>query len=166
MVNERLGHALKWCEEYKKEYEYIKPAEPDIRDRIKEAIREIEAKRKWRSKHYQSYITGMEKAFVSLYVIEKNVIDSALLEKFEEIGFREIEIEAYPEEWNEELKESIRKRDNYTCQICGMTQEESLIRYKGKLSIHHIDRNKNNCNPDNLVTQCKGCHHNKKMYFI
>jgi 5-methylcytosine-specific restriction endonuclease McrA len=26
------------------------------------------------------------------------------------------------------------------------------------LAIHHIDGNKQNCNPDNLITLCKSCH--------
>ena len=165
MVNERLDHALKWCKEYK--WKYIEPAQMNLKDRIKKAIQGIDNQRKWRSKHYKSYIERSEKAFIFLATMEMGKIDYALLKKLGETnGFREVEIEEYPENWTEKLRDSIRKRDNYTCQICGMTQEESLIRYKGKLCVHHKDRDKNNCDPDNLITQCNGCHHNKKMYFI
>ncbi len=53
----------------------------------------------------------------------------------------------YPSEFNEELKESIRKRDNYTCQLCG----------KSGKCVHHIDYDKENCKEENLLTLCIGC---------
>ena len=60
----------------------------------------------------------------------------------------------YPFKWTETLKESIRQRDNYKCQLCGCPQEENIT----KLHIHHIDYNKNNLDPDNLVSLCQSCH--------
>ena len=60
-----------------------------------------------------------------------------------------ISFEPYSIDWTEDLKRAIRKRDKYTCQICG--KEPSII-------VHHIDYNKQNCNPDNLITLCKRCH--------
>lgn len=54
----------------------------------------------------------------------------------------------YPPEFNVPLKEQIRIRDNYTCQLCGK-QENGI-----KLSIHHIDYNKNNLDPNNLICLC------------
>jgi len=65
--------------------------------------------------------------------------------------------EKYPAEFNDTLRESIRKRDNYTCQNCGMTEEEHFIVYGRNLHIHHIDYNKDNCKEDNLITLCQGC---------
>ena len=62
--------------------------------------------------------------------------------------------EPYGIEFNNRLKEKIRKRDNYTCQECGYTQEQ--LRYK--LCVHHIDYNKQNNNLDNLITLCRSCH--------
>ncbi len=62
--------------------------------------------------------------------------------------------EEYGEEFTEGLKETIRERDNYTCQECGFTQEE--LGYT--LSIHHMDYNKKNNNPDNLISLCRSCH--------
>jgi hypothetical protein len=59
-----------------------------------------------------------------------------------------ITFEEYGFEWTYVLKESIRIRDKYTCQICGV---------KAKV-VHHIDYNKKNCNPNNLITLCKKCH--------
>jgi len=61
-----------------------------------------------------------------------------------------------------ELKESIRKRDNYTCQKCGMTQKQSLIEFNRKLDVHHIDGNDRNNIKGDMITLCKICH-NKEL---
>ena len=60
----------------------------------------------------------------------------------------------YPCGWTKLLKESIRTRDNYKCQVCGCPQEECLI----KLSVHHVDYDKNNLDPNNLISLCQCCH--------
>ena len=62
--------------------------------------------------------------------------------------------EPYPLEWTETLKESIRQRDGYICQLCGVPEVECMR----KLSIHHIDYDKENINPENLVALCQSCH--------
>ena len=54
--------------------------------------------------------------------------------------------------WSDkEFKEMIKERDNHECQnpYCWHTIE--------KLCIHHIDYNKKNCSPDNLITVCTSC---------
>ncbi len=63
----------------------------------------------------------------------------------------------YPFEFNNQLKEQIRKRDNYTCQKCNITEEEHLIVYGKVLSIHHIDYDKDNLNDNNLISLCIAC---------
>ena len=63
-----------------------------------------------------------------------------------------LSFEPYTTDWTNQLRNSIRNRDNPTCQVCG----KSLI--NKKLDVHHIDYNKKNCNPDNLITLCKNCH--------
>jgi hypothetical protein len=65
-----------------------------------------------------------------------------------------ISFENYPKEFNDLLKESIRQRDNYTCQECNLTQEQLVY----TLHIHHIDYNKRNNLPSNLITLCNSCH--------
>jgi len=60
----------------------------------------------------------------------------------------------YGEEFNIDLREQIRKRDNYQCQECGYFQGN----LSEKLSIHHIDYNKKNNDPLNLISLCKSCH--------
>jgi len=56
--------------------------------------------------------------------------------------------EPYSIDWTRTLRRSIRERDNYLCMIC----------LKYGYDVHHIDYNKKNCNPDNLITLCRGCH--------
>jgi hypothetical protein len=59
---------------------------------------------------------------------------------------------SYSVDWTRTLRRSIRERDNYTCKICGAKQEDRAF------SIHHIDYDKNNCDPNNLITLCVSCH--------
>ena len=68
-----------------------------------------------------------------------------------------ISFEPYSIDWTETLRKSIRERDNYICQLCGRTQIEELEELEMKLTIHHIDYNKKNSNPDNLITLCRSC---------
>ncbi len=63
----------------------------------------------------------------------------------------------YGRGWTDTLRESIRQRDKYTCQICGKCQDELVGRMK-KLCVHHIDYDKKNLNPNNLITLCSVCH--------
>lgn len=64
----------------------------------------------------------------------------------------------YPYEFNQALKHQIRQRDNFTCQCCGMTEEEHVKNFKQSLHVHHIDYNKKNYNNENLISLCCGCH--------
>jgi transposase-like protein len=63
----------------------------------------------------------------------------------------------YPYEFNNKLKSKIRKRDDYICQNCNMTEEDHISSYKRKLHIHHIDYDRNNCIDTNLITLCLPC---------
>ena len=65
-----------------------------------------------------------------------------------------VSFEPYGLEFNKELKEEIRKRDNYRCQECHYTEQQ----LKRKLDIHHIDYDKKNCKPNNLISLCHSCH--------
>lgn len=66
----------------------------------------------------------------------------------------------YPTEFNEKLKESIRTRDNHKCQNCDKNELEQLKELNRKLSVHHIDYNRDNCKEENLITLCLTCHAN------
>ena len=54
----------------------------------------------------------------------------------------------YGFEWTKLLKHSIRTRDCFVCQMCK----------KNGWIVHHIDYNKKNCDPKNLITLCRSCH--------
>lgn len=74
----------------------------------------------------------------------------------------EISLGIYPEYWTETLRRSIRERDNYVCQLCSLIQGDITF------SVHHIDYDKKNCNPTNLITLCRSCHtktNNKRDYW-
>ena len=63
-----------------------------------------------------------------------------------------ISCEPYCFEWSsKEFKDFIKERDGYSClnPDCWKTSR--------RLSIHHIDYNKKNCDPSNLITLCTSC---------
>jgi hypothetical protein len=68
-----------------------------------------------------------------------------------------ISFEPYSSEFNNSLKKYIRERDNHTCQLCNKKQI-NLKGYHKKLSIHHIDYDKQNCSENNLIVLCHRCH--------
>jgi hypothetical protein len=55
--------------------------------------------------------------------------------------------EPYSLEWTNELKNKIRERDDYTCQLC---------KEYGN-TVHHIDYNKKHCDFSNLINLCRSC---------
>lgn len=57
-------------------------------------------------------------------------------------------VSPYSFKFNRKLKRQIKGRDNYTCQKCGSRED---------LNVHHIDYNKINCEPENLITLCGSC---------
>lgn len=60
----------------------------------------------------------------------------------------------YPFDFNKELRNLIRKRDDNTCQLCSG---------KENLCVHHIDYVKENLDLRNLITLCRSC--NAKVNF-
>lgn len=64
------------------------------------------------------------------------------------------EFNEYGSKFTEELKEIIRNRDGRKCQLCNCDERDCIV----KLHVHHIDYDKKNCNPSNLVSLCGSCH--------
>jgi len=54
--------------------------------------------------------------------------------------------------FNGKLAKEILERDNYTCQVTGMTNKEHVKQYGCRLHIHHWTYNKNESNPYYFVT--------------
>lgn len=60
--------------------------------------------------------------------------------------------EPYDIKFSPVLKRKIRRRDGYICQKCGILEN-------GKAhDVHHIDYDKQNSIPENLITLCRSCH--------
>jgi len=60
----------------------------------------------------------------------------------------------YGWEWSPELREAVRQRDGHRCQLCGKAQSENDRAF----DVHHIDYDKKNSDPMNLITLCPLCH--------
>ncbi|MBU3896815.1 MAG: HNH endonuclease [Nanoarchaeota archaeon] len=71
-----------------------------------------------------------------------------------------ISFEPYGQEFDDQLKEQVRKRDNHKCQLCFIHQNEMRNRTNRsyKLIVHHIDYDKTNNTPENLISLCRKCH--------
>ncbi len=64
-----------------------------------------------------------------------------------------ISYEPYCPIWSDkEFKESIKVRDGFKCLNPACNSKNS-----NDLTIHHIDYNKKNCSPSNLITVCRSC---------
>lgn len=59
--------------------------------------------------------------------------------------------EEYPAAFSSSLRRTIRKRDDYTCQICHTKPDHTL-------HVHHIDCDKQNNDEMNLISVCRSCH--------
>lgn len=69
-----------------------------------------------------------------------------------------VSFEPYPIVFNDKLKRKIRDRDSHICQLC-KTPENGQ-----KLSIHHIDYDKQNNETNNLISLCRSCHSRAQNY--
>ncbi|MFP9193172.1 HNH endonuclease [Natrialbaceae archaeon A-CW1-1] len=70
----------------------------------------------------------------------------------------------YADNWNE-ISEYVKKRDNYTCQLCGVRGR----RYgPAEIHAHHIHHKSEGGgdDPSNLVTLCWNCHNSVHDHYI
>ena len=65
--------------------------------------------------------------------------------------------EPYTSDFNKQFKEAIKERDNYTCQLCSIFEDDHLKLHNRRLDIHHIDYDKKNTFPQNCITLCMRC---------
>lgn len=57
--------------------------------------------------------------------------------------------EIYPSDFDRSLKQRIQERDGFQCVLCGEDRG---------LDVHHINYNKRDNDPINLITLCSSCH--------
>lgn len=63
-----------------------------------------------------------------------------------------VSCEPYCDAWSDkEYKDSIKERDNYEC------QNPDCWKTGNRIIIHHVDYDKQNCKPNNLITVCNSC---------
>lgn len=66
--------------------------------------------------------------------------------------------------WTRQKRRQVRRRDQYRCQDCGVTQPEHLDEHNEALHVHHIVPAREFDNPEgrndrsNLITLCRACH--------
>lgn len=140
--NMKLGQQKAWDnEDRKREFSENNPSKrPEVIEKIRKCSLELWQDEEHRNKHLLT--------LNSLEYHEAHSGENA----WNWQGGKSFEI--YPKEWTNRLKKSIRKRDNHQCQVCN-THQNLLGK---KLDVHHIDYNKKNCNPNNLISLCESCH--------
>jgi 5-methylcytosine-specific restriction endonuclease McrA len=67
------------------------------------------------------------------------------------------------------LRRKVLKRDHYTCQICGMTNEEHKEKWGCEITLDHLDgtgrySDNHNNSEDNLWALCLSCHGRRDVY--
>jgi hypothetical protein len=127
---------------------FIKRNDPELGRKISEAHRKFHNKYKHLASGTELSILFYNKLFklIDEEFSLKNLSYYLKLEKGADF------VDTYGSEWTTTLKRGIRERDNYTCQLCSAQQKEKAF------AVHHIDYNKKNCNPTNLITLCHNCH--------
>lgn len=66
--------------------------------------------------------------------------------------------EPYTPDFTNKFKLAIKARDNHSCVMCNLFEEDAIKLYKKNLNIHHIDYNKKNTFFQNCVSLCVKCH--------
>ena len=112
-----------------------------------------ESKAKMRKAHLGKKLTEKHKEKIRSYRHTKEArqkISDAQKGSINHFWQGGIFIDSYPIEFSNILKQEIRIRDNYTCQLCGCEQNGR------RLSVHHIHYLKEDCYPD-VVALCCSC---------
>lgn len=60
----------------------------------------------------------------------------------------------YPKNWGE-IANAVKERAGWCCQHCGAANDRETGHV---LTVHHLDGDKSNCDPSNLVALCQKCH--------
>lgn len=60
----------------------------------------------------------------------------------------------YPENWKE-IAKAEKDRVNWRCEVCAHPHD---VENGYMLTVHHLDGDKSNCSPENLLPCCQRCH--------
>lgn len=60
----------------------------------------------------------------------------------------------YPDNWDK-IATQIKKDAGWKCERCGHPHDPAAGR---TLTVHHLDSNPQNCQPENLAALCQACH--------
>ena len=98
----------------------------------------------------------MSKAIIEYYKDPENLIKISCRHQgiLREEWTHFVSYEPYCQEFTREYKEFIKERDNNECQNPNCNKE---ITINNHLCVHHIDYNKKNCKPENLLSLCNSC---------
>jgi hypothetical protein len=66
-------------------------------------------------------------------------------------------VTVYHNSFNQELKDSIRKRDGHICQRCKIDENSYKEQTGRNLTVHHVNYDKIDTRNENLITLCGGC---------
>jgi hypothetical protein len=116
--------------------------DPEWREGLRERTTEL-----WQTEEYR------EKIFA---IIRSNEYRQAMSDRF--VGENNpnwhdgASLNSYNWEFNPELKMAVRTRDGFQCQLCGCPEKDHAH------DCHHINYDKDNNEPENLVTLCRSCH--------
>ena len=108
------------------------------------------------NKGKKNYFYGKHHSKETIEKIRKKLIGKMVLEKNPRwLGGKSFE--PYTKEFNKQFKQLILERDGFLCPKCGMRNEDSLILFKRKLHIHHINYDKKLTIPQNCCALCVRC---------
>ena len=107
---------------------------------------------------YQKHHSEELKTFLSKLYKNKKLSDETYLKILNSRKYGEehhnwnggTSFDPYDSRFNNKLKREIKELDKHLCCVCGKKTQ--------KLSVHHIDYNKQNSIVDNLVSLCTKCH--------
>jgi DEAD/DEAH box helicase domain-containing protein len=84
-------------------------------------------------------------------------LDDATVEKIREEGLWTNDPNEYGPNWNE-TRNLVRKRDQYTCQVCGAVENEKSFHVHHIIPFRQFTNVQQANKPGNLITLCPNCH--------
>lgn len=85
--------------------------------------------------------------------------------EFESLPKRHIEHaqKGYTDDWAD-LSKKLRSKSGYRCQHCSVRLTDKLIDNRGLLHVHHINEDKLDNSPENLIVLCADCHRKEHVH--